>query len=87
MGIKKIITACSDCFAVLSREYSLKEEGIEVEHFVQTVASLLEQSKVKMKNWPGVITYHDPCQLARKAKITDAPRQSSAIFRALILSR
>ena len=74
MGIKKIITACSDCYEMLSHAYGLDSEGIVLEHFVQTLASLLEREKISVNGYQGTVTYHDPCQLARKGKVIGEPR-------------
>jgi len=75
-GIKKIITACADCAAVLAHDYGLSEEGIEVEHFAVTAAHLVATGALQMKSAEGMaITYHDPCQLAREKDGVEAPRQ------------
>ena len=74
MGIKRIVTACADCHEMLKKHYDLESLGISVEHFAQTLADLLARGKLRLNPYEGVITYHDPCQLARKEGIIDEPR-------------
>ncbi len=72
-NIKKIITNCPNCYLILKSNY----EDFDVEHITQTIARHLKQLPIKYEE---KITYHDPCNLARKAGIVGEPR---AILEAL----
>lgn len=75
MGVKRVITACSDCYHILTRYYDLERHGIAVEHFAQTLAALLRAGTMDLDCYLGTVTYHDPCQLARKGGVIEEPRQ------------
>ncbi|MDZ7270483.1 MAG: (Fe-S)-binding protein [candidate division KSB1 bacterium] len=65
---ERTITFCPTCTVFLKEEY-----GIPTQHFLQAVAEKLPADKVKKL---GVtVTYHDPCDLARGAKVTEEPRR------------
>jgi Fe-S oxidoreductase len=77
-GIGTIITPCPACYKVLSRDYNLAKEGIEVKHITQVLAENLSKIKDIFKKEKGMpeITYHDPCHLGRHCKIYDEPRKA-----------
>lgn len=51
-------------------------EGLEIKHYTQVFAELLEQGKIKLsKTINKKIAYHDPCYLGRKNDIYDEPRK------------
>ena len=63
-------------FRKIYPELGLKP-SVEIYHHTQILAELVSSGKLKTKSLEGssVITYHDPCYLARYLRITEEPRQ------------
>ncbi|MEW6262572.1 MAG: heterodisulfide reductase-related iron-sulfur binding cluster [Thermodesulfobacteriota bacterium] len=75
MGVKKIITACADCLAVLTNDYDLEKIGLKVVHVVQVIDDLCREGRLEFRARQGAVTFHDPCQLARGGQVHEAPRR------------
>lgn len=65
---KNAITFCPTCTVYLKEAY-----GIDAKHAMQMIAEKLPSANVKKQS--GKVTYHDPCDLSRGAKITKEPRE------------
>lgn len=86
VGASQLVTTSPHCFNTFRNEYRL--DGIEVLHYTQLIAALLEQGQLKFSTPPlpppiggGVtVTYHDPCFLGKQNHIFDEPR---AILKAI----
>jgi Fe-S oxidoreductase len=65
---KNAITLCPTCTVYLKEAYN-----IDARHAMQVIAERLP--KVNVKKLSGKVTYHDPCDLSRGAKITKEPRE------------
>ncbi|MEW6685336.1 MAG: FAD-binding and (Fe-S)-binding domain-containing protein [Candidatus Edwardsbacteria bacterium] len=61
---KEAITLCPTCTAYFKEEY-----GINAKHVLQVILEKLPEAKLG-----GKVTYHDPCDLSRGAKIIQEPR-------------
>ncbi len=72
-GIKKIITACPECYYTLKIDYPIYIDGWDLE--VAYIGELVEIQSMKGKANGTKATYHDPCTLGRGLKIYDAPRK------------
>jgi len=88
VGASRLVTTSPHCFNTFKNEYGL--DGMEVLHYTQLIAELIEQDRLKFShppNLPGreaegkvTVTYHDPCFLGKQNHIFDEPR---AILKAI----
>jgi glycolate oxidase len=62
------ITLCPTCTVYLNEAYNIKAK-----HAMQVIAEKLPSANLKKLS--GKVTYHDPCDLSRGAKITKEPRE------------
>ena len=73
VGAGRIVTISPHCFNTFKNEYGLDE--IEVLHYTQFVADLIEQGRLKFsKDVQKTVTYHDPCFLGKQNHVFDEPR-------------
>jgi Fe-S oxidoreductase len=85
VGASRLVATSPHCFNTFKSEYGL--DGIEVLHYTQLVAELIEQGRLEFGS-VGVwgegteknVTYHDPCFLGKQNHIFDEPR---AILKAI----
>ncbi len=70
-NVKKVVTSCACGFGIMKAVYPLlgKEMKFEVLHITQYLDQLLKEGKLKLSgSFPARVTYHDPCNLGRKAE-------------------
>jgi Fe-S oxidoreductase len=73
-GVKQIICVSPHDYDAFKAYYPALE-GLDIKHYTQVFAELLEQGKLKLsKSVNKKIVYHDPCYLGRKNDIYDEPR-------------
>jgi len=72
-GAKKVIFACPSCYQMWREHYPRE---IEIAHASEYLLDLVRQGRIPMKDTPLTVTYHDPCDLGRGARVFDAPRQA-----------
>ncbi len=70
-GAKEIVFACPSCYQMW-REYYPPD--FKLTHASQFLANLIKEKRVPLKEMPLKVTYHDPCDLGRGARIFDEPR-------------
>ena len=84
LGIKKLVFSCAGCLSTFTREYTEYaggDLGFELYHLVQLVPKVAKEKNIKIKykkhskEDPLIVTYHDPCHLARYCDIYDEPRE------------
>ena len=80
LGAKRLITSCAGCYKTMKGEYPKilgYELGFEVLHSSEFFNSLIYWKKIKpSKEIDLVITYHDPCHLARRMGVFEPPREA-----------
>ena len=76
-GVKKLIGIVPACTASLKYSYPaiVKDYDLQVWHFLEMVAQKMKEANLRpVLPEKTVITYHDPCQLARYLNIVEEPR-------------
>jgi heterodisulfide reductase subunit D len=83
-GIKEVIFSCAGCFSTFSNEYvnyTKNNLGFKLSHVTQFIPRFANEHglyfkyNIRSKEDPLVITYHDPCHLARYCDVYDEPRE------------
>ncbi|MHA1730425.1 MAG: (Fe-S)-binding protein [Promethearchaeota archaeon] len=80
LGVNAVVCECPECTYALREQY--KALGVELDapvvHATEWIAKLLDEGKIDVEpvdeSSGEVASYHDPCVLARKLKVTEAPR-------------
>jgi heterodisulfide reductase subunit D len=70
-GAKRAIFACPSCYQMWREHYPGK---VAIAHASQFVGELVRENRVPLKELPLTVTYHDPCDLGRGARVFDEPR-------------
>ena len=81
-GVKKVIAQCPHCLNTIKNEFPQMGGNFEVVHHSELIARLVAEGRLV----PGVakafegqlVTFHDPCYLARWNGIADEPRTALA---------
>jgi len=83
--VTKVVTMCAHCFNVFDRYYpELGAHWTTIPHSV-LIDQFIREGKLAVARDEGdLITYHDPCYLARHNDITDQPRSALAAVASLI---
>jgi len=71
-GAKKAIFACPSCFRMWQEYYP---GVVQILHASQFLMDLVEEGRVPLKELPLKVTYHDPCDLGRGARVFEQPRR------------
>ncbi|MCP4750545.1 MAG: (Fe-S)-binding protein [Proteobacteria bacterium] len=76
-GASKVVFACPSCYQMWREHYPPE---FELFHSTEFLLDLVKTGKVALKENELTVTYHDPCDLGRGAKVYQAPRE---VIRAL----
>ncbi len=80
LGVKAMVCECPECAYTFKEQYPKFEATIEVPvlHVTEWIQQLLAEGKISLKKETDpkdeLVSYHDPCLLARKLKVTEPPR-------------
>jgi len=70
-GAKEVIFACPSCFQMW-REFYPQE--FKISHATQYFLRLVKENRIPLKELKMKVTYHDPCDLGRGARVFEEPR-------------
>ena len=94
-GIKEVIFSCAGCFSTFSNEYqefTHNNLGFKLSHVTQFLPRFAKEHNLyfkynkRSKEDPLVITYHDPCHLARYCDVYEEPRELISMIEGIKLS-
>jgi heterodisulfide reductase subunit D len=71
-GAQRVVFACPSCYQMWREWYPA---DFEISHASEFLACLIRESRVPLKELPLTVTYHDPCDLGRGARVFDEPRE------------
>ncbi len=71
-GAKKVVFACPSCYQMWREHYPA---AFEIAHTTQFLNELIKGNRIPFKPLPLTVTYHDPCDLGRGARVFDEPRE------------
>ncbi len=77
LGCKRVVFQCPEGYQTFKKYYPevVGDLNLEIVHFYELLADEVKAGKVSFEPLDSVVTYHDPCRLARQAGIMDAPRE------------
>lgn len=79
-GAEEVVFACPSCYMMWREHYPMVSSGLKLSHTTQFLDRLLAKGRLPLKHNQMTVTYHDPCDLGRAARVFEAPRR---VIRAL----
>jgi len=76
-GVKRVVTICPEGYSMLKEIYPrfLGPLDFEVVSLLELVDLALSSGQIRLKEGEKILTFHDPCRLARHMGIVEAPRR------------
>jgi len=72
-GAREVVFACPSCYMMWREHYP--EAGLKLSHATEFLEDLLASDRLPLKERKLIVTYHDPCDLGRAARIFEPPRR------------
>lgn len=69
---QSVVFSCPSCYQMWREYYP---QDIEIFHVTQFLKKLTEANRIPFKTLSWTVTYHDPCDLGRAARIFSEPRE------------
>lgn len=73
-GASTVVFTCPACRLMWLEEYRERIPGVRLVHSSEMLEELLQEGRLKLKDFETRIVYHDPCDLARTGGVFEAPR-------------
>jgi heterodisulfide reductase subunit D len=73
-GAREVVFACPSCYQMWREHYPLGD--LKIYHASQFLLRMLRRGEIRMQPLEMTVTYHDPCDLGRAARIFDEPREA-----------
>ena len=71
-GAKEVRFACPSCYQMWREYYP---DTVNIVHATQFLLRLIRDDRIPLKELDLTVTYHDPCDLGRGARVFDEPRE------------
>lgn len=71
-GAKEVVFACPSCYMMWREHYPT---DLKLSHATQYLERLVAQGRLPLRQRELTVTYHDPCDLGRAARVFEEPRR------------
>jgi heterodisulfide reductase subunit D len=71
-GAERVVFACPSCYQMWREHYP---RGIRISHASQFLGELIREGRLPLRELQMTVTYHDPCDLGRGARVFEEPRE------------
>ena len=71
-GASEIVFACPSCYQMWREFYP---DRFKISHATQFLFRMVRENRIPLKELPLTVTYHDPCDLGRGARVFEKPRE------------
>lgn len=71
-GAKRVVFACPSCYQMWREHYPRE---IRISHASQLLLEMIRAKRIPLRELRMTVTYHDPCDLGRGARVFDEPRE------------
>ncbi len=77
VGPKTIVTTCAGCYRTMNEIYPevLENWDHRVLHDIEYLLELVKDERLRLKDLPKTVAYHDPCDLGRHSGMFEPPRE------------
>lgn len=75
-GAKRVVFTCGECYNAFKTDYPsyVGPLPFELMHLTELLAEKIRAGEIGFEPMPGLVTYHDPCRMARYLEVHEAPR-------------